>query len=257
MIKGYRRTSLLQQTYFGYYLWSILTLSIVISKSDLVYAQKPLKATQDKKLVELFKGIKNADGFTYRIKVQSSIAGDTQQTPAISSVNYCSQSAFIMYSQSEQELMLLSNKGQFKVDHHKKIVYYKVFDTDGALDSAKLLYLTQMGNVFDSFFLSSATITQKKMTKKNVFYHLTYPASSLIKEFKILARLSDGIPENVSYVLDRLANESAQPLMIRQRLTMDHYQHSMPDEVRLLLAESKDIVSFLQKKYAGYNLQKI
>jgi hypothetical protein len=220
-------------------------------------AQKNTKAKDDKKLLELFDVLKNADGYSYQIAVQSSIAGDTQKTLLQTRINYASKSAFIIYSKTENELFFLCSKGQFRVEKDKKTVYYKTYDNDSILAQMKHYYAQQMAIAMDSIFLTDALIAQKKTINKNVFYQLIYPPYAVVKDFNILARNSDGMPERLQYTIEQASNPNANSIRVRQQLTMDHYRHAMPEEVKKLVTDTKDLFQFLQQKYAGYTLNKI
>jgi hypothetical protein len=235
----------------------LLIMIAVWSTVFTVSAQHGPKAKDDKQLVGIFAGLTKIDGYAFHITQRSSLVEDTQKAVTVTMNNYQSKDAFVMYSNSDNGLLFLSERGQFKVDYAKKSVYYRLFDNDSLLASAKQQYTGQFQNVLDSLFLADAVILQKKETKKNVSYRLKYPEQSTVKAFNIVLRLSDAIPETVSYTIDRPLNANTKGIWVRQQLTIDHYQHGMPEEVRSLIAATKNLYPYLQQKYAGYTLQKI
>lgn len=231
-------------------------LMLLLPFAVMATAQNATKAKDDKKLIELFTKLKNADGYTYQISMQYTIAGDTQKSPLQKRIHYVSRSSFVMYSKTENELFFLCSKGQFSVDNAQKTVYYKIFDQESERTKMKEYIELQTNTLFDSVFLNNATIAQKKTTKKNIFYKLSYPPGASIKEFSILAHLADAMPEKITYTTIQDSNPSPDAIKICQYLTMDHYQQTMPDEVQKLLLEAQDLNQFLQKKYSGYTIQK-
>lgn len=235
----------------------LLLTATGISISCCAAAQHHKAAKDDKELVALFTGFKKADGYTYHISAESVLVGSTQKAPLKSSISYASLSDFIGYSRSDEGLIFLCDKGQFKVDNAQKTVWYKLFSNDTLLSSTRQSYLQQMSSVLDSIFLADASIVQQKKTKTTCSYRLAYPPTAAMKECNIIFRLSDGMPENIDYTVERTVHFSNPVVKMRQRLKMDHYQHSMPDEVRALLADSQDLYHYLQQKYQGYTFKKI
>jgi hypothetical protein len=234
-----------------------LLLIILLYAHPNALAQGKTKANEEKKLIQLMEALKKADGYSYRIGIQSAIAGDTQKTPLQIKLNYADQSRFIIYSKSENELFFLCSEGQFKVDNIHKTAYFKAFESDSALAETKNLYLKQMAVVMDSLFLTNATIADKKVTKKNIFYRLSYPPYSAIQSFNILARLADNMPEKIQYTIDQNSNPDPNSIKIRQYLTMDQYKKEMPKDLFEILANTRQLYQYLNTKYPSYTIQKL
>lgn len=222
----------------------------------LVAQGKP-KASADKALMQLLENVRQADGYAYTTRVQSTVVGDTQKSPVQTTFSYGSRSAFVMYAKSETELVFLCSKGQFKVDETHKEVYYKLFQNDAELNEVKQLYLDQVAGSFDSVFLTGAVVKRKKLTKARAEYELVYPATAAMKSFKMQVKLPGGTPERMEYAIERPLNQHTHPMMIIQKMTMDQYSTQMPREVTQLLAASEDLQGYLERKYASYALRKI
>ncbi len=241
-----------------------ITGAILFAASLPLATSGATPAREDRKLLELFAELNEADGYTYQISMSSQIVGDNKPKEIVKMVNYQSRKAFVIYSKSDEALIFLCGNGQFRINPKDKQIFYAQFPTDPAvLQRYKNNMLAQFSaNAVDSFFLNGATITSKAATKNKLSYHLSYSPQSLIKDLIIEYDLQKSFFTSISYSVDKPmpGSESLKTgkiSMMRQKVIMDHYESRTPPEVAQLLLATKDLQGYLERSYKGYKIEKI
>lgn len=216
------------------------------------------KATEDKELVNLLSQLKTADGYSYDITVVSRMDG--MEKPETSKMtNYQSRTKMIVYSKSDDIILFVCAAGQFRVNvKQKEVFYHQCKDSSEVAELSQLWNDPSLSGLVDTFFLQRAHIVEKKNEKNMVRYKLRYPEDSGLKETNILYNKQTSFFSSISYSFERIKQyTAAQSAMIRQNVTMNNYKKTVPAEVEHLLEVSKDMKSYLQQTYKGYNIQPI
>ena len=221
-------------------------------------------AREDHKLVEMVEQLNQADGYTYQVVISSVIVDNPKETSLMRMTNYQSRKTFVVYSKTDEMMLFICDNGQFRVNYKDKTIYYAAFPKDpAALQQQKDKLLAHFDSYsVQSFLLDNASVSGITSGKKNVVYKLTYPASSMIKNLAIDYDPGAAFFNSIIYTIEKpiAGSESlttSQPSVIRQTVVMDHYVKSVPGIVTQLIDGTKDLQSYLESNYKGYQLKKL
>ena len=242
-----------------------LIISILLLSGSLtttVFATGNARA--DNKLVEIVEQLNQADGYTYQVVVSSVIVGDPKEKTVMRMTNYQSRKSFVVYSKTDEMILFICDNGQFRVNFKDKMIYYAAFSKDpAALQQQREKLLAQFDSYsVQSFLLDNASVSGKTNGRKNLVYKLTYPGSSMIKNLTIDYDLSASFFNSITYTIEKpiAGSESlttSEPSIIRQMVLMDHYVKTVPTVVTQLVEGTKDLQSYLESNYKGYQLKKL
>jgi hypothetical protein len=245
----------------------IIKLMIALSSLLLTQPQEAAaqgNAKEDKTLVGLLDQLSEADGYTYQVNIFSEVVGKAKEKELMKMTNYQSRQSFIVYSKTDDILLFLCENGQFRVNHKEKEVFYAAFPKDAAaLNEKKEALIKQFSSyAVGSYFLDAATIAGKTAGKLNITYKLRYPETSMIRDMLIDYNVKTSFFNRLQYTVEKPISGSAsletgKPAVMRQKVVMDGYVQAVPSQVRQLLESTRNLRSYLEQTYKGYQIQTI
>jgi len=207
-------------------------------------------------LAAIIRQLGNTDNYSYELVISSVMKDKPAKKEMEQYINYSSRGQFISYSGSQQAVIFINRDGMFKIDKQHKLAYYTQFN-DSSRQQWQSLAEQGSADLADSVLLRDATVISK--TGKNIaLYKLKYAPQSMMKEMTVVYNSTSGSVDKISYTIERpLAGSLDANAIVRQTVTMSHYQQKMPLVVRELLLQTKDIYGYLKQAYPGYTIQKI
>lgn len=230
-----------------------LLMLLWILSAPLLKAAPPRAAMKDTVLVSLIKKLQDTEGYTYNTTITNTLLSEPSVKKVEKMTTYSSLTDFVNYSRSEASLFFMCDRGQIRVDHGERTIYFLAYN-DSSLNSAKKMTAVMRNTMqMDSFFLAEALVDNRKEQAGKVSYQLTYPETSMLRSMT-LSYQKGKFFDKISYRVDRRAGYLTDDL-VRQDVIMDSYVLGMPQEVRSLLAEKHDLTTYLSRTYPGYELK--